>query len=72
GKPRIRTLEKGYPFITENGNIILDCNFGVIKKPKILAQKIIQIAGVMEVGIFTRKPDVIYKAKTNGKFEIIS
>ena len=71
GKPRIRTLEKGYPFITENGNIILDCNFGVIKKPKILAQKIIQIAGVMEVGIFTRKPDVIYKAKTNGKFEII-
>ena len=72
GKPKIRTLERGYPFITENGNIILDCNFGVIKKPKILAQKIIQIAGVMEVGIFTRKPDVIYKAKTNGKFEIIS
>ena len=72
GKPRIRTLERGYPFITENGNIILDCNFGIIKKPKILAQKIIQIAGVMEVGIFTRKPDVIYKAKTNGKFEIIS
>jgi len=26
----------------------------------------------MEVGIFTRKPDVIYKAKTNGKFEIIT
>jgi len=72
GKPKIRTLERGYPFITENGNIILDCNFGIIKKPKILAQKIIQIAGVMEVGIFTRKPDVIYKAKTNGKFEIIS
>jgi len=72
GKPKIRTLERGYPFITENGNIILDCDFGVIKKPKILAQKIIQIAGVMEVGIFTRKPDVIYKAKTNGKFEIIS
>lgn len=72
GKPKIRTLERGYPFITENGNIILDCNFGVIKKPKILAQKIIQIAGVMEVGIFTRKPDVIYKAKSNGKFEIIS
>lgn len=72
GKPRIRTLDRGYPFITENGNIILDCNFGVIKKPKTLSQKIIQIAGVMEVGIFTRKPDVIYKAKTNGKFEIIS
>jgi len=72
GKPKIRTLERGYPFITENGNIILDCYFGIIKKPKTLAQKIIQLSGVMEVGIFTRKPDVIYKAKTNGKFEIIT
>jgi ribose 5-phosphate isomerase A len=72
GKPKIRTLERGYPFITENGNIILDCDFGVIKKPKALAQKIIHIAGVMEVGLFTRKADVIYKAKTNGKFDVIS
>ena len=71
GKPVLRTLDRGYPFVTENGNIILDCNFGIIKNPKTLAQKIIQLAGVMEVGIFTRKPDVIYKAKTNGKFEII-
>ena len=72
GKPKIRTLERGYPFITENGNLILDCYFGIIKKPKVLAQKIIQLAGVMEVGIFTRKPDIIYKAKTNGKFDIIT
>ncbi len=72
GKPKIRTIERGYPFITENGNVILDCNFGVIKNPKDLSQKLKLIAGVMEVGIFTRKPDVIYKAKTNGKFEIIT
>jgi len=72
GKPIIRTLQRGYPFITENGNVILDCDFGVITKPKNLAQKIIQLPGVMEVGIFTRKPDVIYKAKKNGKFEKIN
>src|SRR3989304_4889317 len=72
GKPKIRTIERGYPFITENGNVILDCDFGVIKNPKSLAQKVKLIPGVMEVGIFTRKPDVIYKAKTNGKFEIIT
>lgn len=72
GKPQLRTLERGYPFHTENGNVILDCDFGTIKAPKTLAQKIIQIPGVIEVGIFTRKPDVIYKAKTNGKFEIIT
>jgi ribose 5-phosphate isomerase A len=28
--------------------------------------------GVLEVGIFTRKPDIIYKAKTNGKFDILT
>ena len=71
GRPKIRTLDRGYPFITENGNIILDCNFGVIKKPKLLREKIKSISGVLEVGIFTRKPDIIYKARSNGKFDII-
>ena len=56
----------------ENGNIILDCDFGTIKNPKSLQQKILNIPGVLEVGIFTRKPDVIYRAKSNGKFDILS
>ncbi len=71
GKATLRSLDRGYPFFTENGNLILDCNFGIIKNPKALSQKIKQIPGVMESGIFLRKPDVIYKAKTGGKFEII-
>ena len=71
GKSTLRSLDRGYPFFTENGNIILDCDFGTIKNPKALTQKIKQIPGVMESGIFLRKPDVIYKAKTGGKFEII-
>ncbi|MDH3361994.1 MAG: ribose-5-phosphate isomerase RpiA [Nitrosopumilus sp.] len=71
GSANLRTLDRGYPFFTENGNIVLDCDFGTIKNAKILTQKIKQIAGVLESGIFLRKPDVIYKAKENGKFEII-
>jgi len=71
GSPILRTIDRGYPFITENGNIIYDCDFGTIKSPKPLAAKIKQVPGVLEVGIFTRKPDVIYKAKENGKFEIL-
>lgn len=72
GRPALRTIDRGYPFITENGNVIYDCDFGTIKSPKPLAQKIKQIPGVLEVGIFTRKPDVIYKAKENGKFDILA
>ena len=71
GKPNLRSLDRGYPFFTENGNIILDCDFGTIKNPKALTQKIKQISGVMESGIFLRKPDVIYKAKSGGKYEIL-
>jgi ribose 5-phosphate isomerase A len=71
GKTILRSLDRGYPFFTENGNIILDCDFGTIKNPKVLTQKIKQIPGVMESGIFLRRPDIIYKAKTGGKFEII-
>ncbi|MBT4327977.1 MAG: ribose 5-phosphate isomerase A [Candidatus Nitrosopelagicus sp.] len=72
GKPELRILDRGYPFFTENSNIILDCDFGIIKNPKALQQKLLNIAGVIEVGIFTRKPDIIYKAKANGKFEILT
>lgn len=70
GKPHIRLLDRGYPFVTENGNVILDCDFGQIKNPKKLATKIIEIPGVIEVGIFPR-PDIIYKVKENGKYEVL-
>ena len=72
GVSTLRVLERGYPFVTENGNVILDCDFGIIKNPKSLQQKILNMPGVLEVGIFTRKPDIIYKAKTNGKFDILT
>jgi len=71
GESQIRSLDRGYPFFTENGNIILDCDFGTIKNPKTLTQKIKQTSGVLESGIFLRKPDIIYKAKIDGKFDIL-
>ena len=71
GKPNLRVIERGYPFVTENGNVILDCDFGEISKPKELAVKIIEIPGVIEVGLFN-KPDIIYKAKKNGKFDVLT
>ncbi len=71
GTAELRSLEKGYPFFTENGNIILDCDFGVIKNPKILSQKIKGITGILESGIFLRRPDVIYRAKIDGKYDIL-
>lgn len=71
GKPALRTLDKGYPFITENGNVILDTMFAAIADVRAMEVELKCIAGVMEVGLFTRCADVIYKAKTDGTFETI-
>ena len=71
GVAGLRTGKRGYPIFTENGNIILDCDFGLIKDPRNLTIQIKQIPGVLESGIFLRRPDIIYKAKSKGKFDII-
>lgn len=71
GKPELRTLDKGYPFVTENCNIILDTTFPSIPDPKKKEIELKSIAGVLEVGLFTRRADVYYKAKSDGTFETI-
>ncbi len=71
GNPVLRTLDKGYPFITENGNIILDTLFSSITDPKKAELELKGIAGVMEVGLFTRTADFYYVAKADGTFEIV-
>ena len=72
GKPTTRTLDKGYPFVTENGNIILDTIFSSITDPKKKEIELKTIPGVLEVGLFTRQADIYYKAKSDGTFEVIT
>ncbi len=48
------------PLITDNGNYIIDCNFGpTITDPITLEAQIRGIAGVVEVGLFTNMADAI-------------
>lgn len=69
--PTLRTLEKGYPYITESGNIIFDTQFGSFKDPQRREIEVKSIPGVLEVGLFTRRADVYYKAKFDGSFETL-
>lgn len=71
GDPRLRVLDRGYPFVTENGGIILDCQFGPVARPVQLRRRLVGVAGVLEVGIFDRRPDIIYKARSGGRFDVI-
>ena len=70
GKPKMRMLKEGYPYVTENGNFILDTalDFSDVRRQEI---ELKSIAGVIEVGLFTRHANMYYKAKEGGSFEAI-
>lgn len=70
-KPIIRTIQKGYPFITENGNIILDTKFLGILDIEKAEQEIKNIPGVIEGGLFVRKNNTqYYSVNSEGKFSV--
>jgi len=61
GKPVLREGKgKLGPVITDNGNAILDANFGVIAKPGELDAKLKMIPGVVETGFFVGLTDIVY------------
>jgi ribose 5-phosphate isomerase A len=48
----VRRLNTGSEFITDEGNLILDCQCGEIQNPDALAASIRNIVGVVEHGLF--------------------
>jgi ribose 5-phosphate isomerase A len=50
--PRLRTKPDGSPFLTDNGNQILDCSFGRIADPPALALALSNTPGIVEHGLF--------------------
>jgi ribose 5-phosphate isomerase A len=66
GKPVLRLGKmKDGPVITDNGNFVMDVDFGVIVDPEALAAKISPIPGVVEHGIFDNL-DELYLARAGG------
>jgi ribose 5-phosphate isomerase A len=53
GSPILRQAKmKDGPVITDNGNFMMDVDFGVIDDPQSLAAKLSQVPGLVEHGIF--------------------
>ena len=50
--PKLRMKPDGSPFLTDNGNQILDCSFGKIDDPPALARELSGTPGVVEHGLF--------------------
>jgi ribose 5-phosphate isomerase A len=54
------------PFVTDNGNLILDCDFGPIYDPARLEDRIRRIVGVVESGLFVSRADPVFVADATG------
>ncbi len=57
---------KAGPVITDNGNYVLDADFGVIQDPGALEAEINQIRGVLENGIFPGMTHEVHVGTKNG------
>ena len=51
-EPVLRTTKDGAPFVTDEGNRILDCPFGAIEDPDRLGATLSSFPGVVEHGLF--------------------
>jgi len=65
-----RTDAAGAPFITDSGHQILDCYFGEIDAPELLARRLSDMPGVMEHGLFIGLASVVLVAGSGGVAEI--
>lgn len=67
---RRRLRADGTPFVTDNGNAILDCAFGTIADPRSLATTLHAIHGVVDVGLFVGLTDAVIVAAVDGVREL--
>ena len=65
GVPRLRQ-SGGVPFESDNGNYILDCDFGAIPDAGTLEKRVRQVPGVVESGLFVGLADMLIIGSESG------
>ncbi|MFD0679786.1 MULTISPECIES: ribose-5-phosphate isomerase RpiA [unclassified Paenibacillus] len=63
--PQVRSLNNK-PYITDNGNLIIDCDFGKIPNPEALNGQINLIPGVVENGLFIQMASLVVVGFNDG------
>ncbi|ELY78968.1 ribose-5-phosphate isomerase RpiA [Natrinema pallidum] len=67
GEATLRAAErKDGPVVTDNGNLVLDCEFGPIDDPDRLATRLSTVPGVVEHGLFVGMADAAYVGTEDG------
>ena len=66
GELRLRETAPGTPFVTDGGHLILDAFFGRISRPEALSRDLLDIAGVVQHGLFLNMCKTAYVATPDG------
>lgn len=70
GWPSALRQENGQPFVTDNGNYILDVQIPEITEPSILEASLKQIPGVVECGLFVMMTSLVIVGTNEGPLVI--
>lgn len=65
GEPTLRFVS-GEPFVTDSGNFIYDLRTGPISAPVLLEQRLRELPGVVETGLFCARADLVIVAGASG------
>lgn len=66
GGLKLRQTRDGMPFVTDGGHLILDAFFGRISQPEALSRDLLDIAGVVQHGLFIQMCKKAYVAMPDG------
>ncbi|PWD99700.1 ribose-5-phosphate isomerase RpiA [Marinilabilia rubra] len=70
-KSEIRMSDENHRYRTDNGNFILDCEFGNISHPQELHQQLNMIPGVVDNGLFINLAPRVLVGYKNGNIETL-
>lgn len=62
----MRERHEGFPFLTDQGNYILDANFGPIQDVAALAQQLTNRTGIVEHGLFVDMAEAVIVGQDEG------
>ena len=73
GRAKVReSAGKMGPVITDNGNFLVDGDFGLVKSPSKLERRLRAIPGVLETGLFVGMVDRVFVGHRNGKVTVMN
>jgi len=71
GKPELRRSKESGPVVTDNGNFVVDVDFGPMEDAHTLDHQLKTIPGLVETGLFLDLTDRVYVGLNDGKVKVL-